>query len=609
MINKFIKALVVIVICNNFYCQAQSVPGKNNFENRINLTLKPYRKGDKWGFSDSTKKIIVPIKYEGVKTFINHRSLVWLNSKFGFVDYTGKEIIPLKYDYAEEFKNGYVTRVGIGKGNNLKVGLIDTAGDEIISPQYELIEDFHGKNSLAKFQINKKYGMINQKGVVIIPPLYSGLGYFNDEGYAIASFDKKRGIIDIKNQIVIPFEYDDIKNISEGFVGVFLRDEEDIIKHSPPNTIKPHYSGVAKISRKWGFIEMLNKPVIPLIYNDIHSFKNGIAMVKVKGESVAVDTTGTILTHDQASKYRGEYVFTDLPDKWGFINKEGKFVIPPKYVRVESARIGLCRVDVNDNSEVSSEPGGEGYINSSAKEIIPTGKYDYVGYFSADDSLVVVAAKNRYGYVDNKGKEVIKLQFDYAESFTRGLAIVGKVDATGKQKLGLINSKGKMITSFKFDNMGYFDESVTWFIINNKVGLINTEGKEILSPKYTAWQGRESSMHPWRNGMLEVIYDNKLGAINQKGEEVIPANYIQYIFPCDDHIAIVKGLVEEKVEGKNVSVIKEGLYDTNKKTEVVPLKYDEIAPYFMDIQNHIFKVKINGKRGYIDERGVEYFEN
>lgn len=48
--------------------------------------------------------------------------------------------------------------------------------------------------------------------------------------------------------------------------------------------------------------------------------------------------------------------------KWGFINKEGKNVIPCQYDKVASFREGLVAVVKN---------GKSGYINTKGKEIVP----------------------------------------------------------------------------------------------------------------------------------------------------------------------------------------------------------------------------------------------
>lgn len=66
----------------------------------------PFRKGDKWGFSDKNKKLIIDAKYDEALQFIEGLAAIKLNDKWGIIDKTGKQVIPLKYehDYGREFR-------------------------------------------------------------------------------------------------------------------------------------------------------------------------------------------------------------------------------------------------------------------------------------------------------------------------------------------------------------------------------------------------------------------------------------------------------------------------------------------------------------------------
>ena len=46
----------------------------------------------KWGFLDSTGKLVVPLKYTDAMSFHNNLAIVSNGSSYGFIDKTGKEI-------------------------------------------------------------------------------------------------------------------------------------------------------------------------------------------------------------------------------------------------------------------------------------------------------------------------------------------------------------------------------------------------------------------------------------------------------------------------------------------------------------------------------------
>ena len=90
-----------------------------------------------------------------------------------------------------------------------------------------------------------------------------------------------------------------------------------------------------------------------------------------------------------------------LDDKWGFIDKSGKEVIPCKYDVIEGFDEGLARVLRDDKF---------GFIDKSGKEVIPC-KYDKIfhsepGYFS--EGLAKVRLDDFHmAWIDKKGKEVV----------------------------------------------------------------------------------------------------------------------------------------------------------------------------------------------------------
>ena len=65
--------------------------------------LIPYRKGQLWGFADTSLKIRIIPNYDSVGFFYYDRALVKLNHKVGYINQLGEEIIPLQFDRAGSF--------------------------------------------------------------------------------------------------------------------------------------------------------------------------------------------------------------------------------------------------------------------------------------------------------------------------------------------------------------------------------------------------------------------------------------------------------------------------------------------------------------------------
>jgi WG containing repeat len=58
---------------------------------------------EKYGFADTTGKVVIPLKYDWACGFKNGLAWVGKGGKYGFIDHKGKEVIPLKYGTAYDY--------------------------------------------------------------------------------------------------------------------------------------------------------------------------------------------------------------------------------------------------------------------------------------------------------------------------------------------------------------------------------------------------------------------------------------------------------------------------------------------------------------------------
>ena len=209
-----------------------------------------------------------------------------------------------------------------------------------------------------------------------------------------------------------------------------------------PNVAWWHFNeGLARVNLngKFGFIDKTGKEVIPLIYNDVYDFSEGLARVEF-----------------------------DNCD-YGYIDKTGKVVITCEdYDDVDDFSEGLAPVELDDQY---------GYIDKTGKEVIPC-IYDYAWSFC--EGLASVKLNEKWGFIDKTGKEVIPCIYERSTSFINGLAGV-KLN----EKWGFIDKTGKEIIPFIYDYLwtdAYEDpfyEGEIRVILNGEEFLIDKTGKRI----------------------------------------------------------------------------------------------------------------------------------
>ena len=141
-------------------------------------------------------------------------------------------------------------------------------------------------------------------------------------------------------------------------------------------------------------IDINDKLIKSLNYQDVYYFKEGLAREEADG-------------------------------KYGYIDKEGKEVLSPKYVYAKDFRGGLARVKAD---------GKYGYIDKEGKEVISP-KYEGSWYFGKNTERLMVSFGNRN--VD---------KYEYEGEFSDGLIVVIK-----DGKAGVINQEGEVIIPTIYD--------------------------------------------------------------------------------------------------------------------------------------------------------------
>lgn len=205
-------------------------------------------KDDKFGVVDSLNKILFPFENQMVDCR-NERFVVKKGDKFGLYTYDKKEILPPKNFLisSREFNRFFVALT------YLKRGLIDVDGHWIIQPNYRFLSailddkfyivqnefslnglfDFNGKQVFSehyKFYTiahDKIFASKNNQAFILdvqnpnqsiqlandITLVYTNRHYtVNNQYVQLVKKDNKLGLMNAKNEMIIPFIYDQIRS-------------------------------------------------------------------------------------------------------------------------------------------------------------------------------------------------------------------------------------------------------------------------------------------------------------------------------------------------------------------------------------------------------------
>ena len=350
-----------------------------------------------------------------------------------------------------------------------KYGFIDKTGKEVIPTIYDAAGNFH--EGLAIVKKDDKWGFIDKTGKEIAPCIYDDAGDFH-EGLAVIQKDGKRGFIDKTGKEVTPMIYDEAGEFYDGLAMVGK-------EYDNGDSIECEGGTIPNISCKYGFIDKTGKEVIPMIYDQVFDFHEGLAQVS-KGNA-----------------YYGT-------DKFGFIDKTGKEVTPIIYDFVHEFHEGIAQVRIEDYKDGYIIGNKYGFIDKTGKEVTPT-IYDFA--YDFHEGLAWVEKGDKWGFIDITGKEITPMIYDEVKDFLDGLAMVKKGN-----KYGFIDKTGKEVTPMIYDDAGDIHEGLAMVKKDGKCGFIDKTGKEIVSCIY-------SECSNFSEGLAFVANENGvLGVVDKTGK-------------------------------------------------------------------------------------------
>lgn len=262
-------------------------------------------------------------------TIRNEVRVPFAEKKFGYINTKGEAAILPAYDWAFDFRDG-IALVNMGcKLNSLmhpvggKYGYINTKGETITPIIYEDAYPF--SEGLAAVKNDGKWGFINSKGETVIEFKFDNASSFS-EGLAPFKSGGKYGFINTKGEEVITASYDLADGFYNGLAAVNIGGSERKIDDSMV---------VIREGGKWGYINKEGKMIIPLQFYAVRNFSEGLAAVALNKESYGfIDTLGNTIIpfkYQGASNFSCGFVAVKCNDKWGYIDKKGKWIVTPKF--------------------------------------------------------------------------------------------------------------------------------------------------------------------------------------------------------------------------------------------------------------------------------------
>lgn len=459
-------------------------------------------------------------------------------------------------------------------------------------------------DSIEYYRITNKdysaWGFKNKKGEIIIPPgKYSFLNDINKYGMIYAEKEGKEGYIDITEKVLIPFIYDKVGAPSDNveLISVIKNGKQGFVNYKGEIVIALEYDGkpysaaffhpeVAILTKngRYGVIDSKNNVIIPFEYDNIRYSNEMDYFIVTKGKEWATFS----FDGKQLSKFDNSIIIQNRNRLPSYMTNLPLLITAQK----NEENIDYLFMDINyrngtkrirDSIEISI--GGEfSYIDKAKQIIVPYGIYDYAKPFGLGRNAIV-AKKWKYGIINEYGKIVLPLNYDYIERFSQYSPFNDIFLATQGQTVTVFDKNVRKLPVKDITSYLYEDNKLYISDIHGKKGLLDYFGTQTIPFKYDTLY---ASHNLYTTGFI-AKKEGMYGFISEKDEIIQPFIY-------RDIYTLKDGLVFVNTDNKA------GMFDKNWNIKLA-FEYDSICDtYYNNFEPEEAKYIVikNGKVGTVD---------
>lgn len=330
-------------------------------------------------------------KFDSASVFDTFKNtIVKRNGQFGIVKPDGAFKVPLEYDFIDYFESNHA----FSEYYNARKGQIYSIFNKElkkIGESYEAVyNDFSDSDPTLSYKnLKGKYGIVDWQGKILIPFEYDELREIESTPFILARKGASYGVISEVGQIKIPIKYKEIASIYDKFDddknikkllfivnGMVIDINNNVIIKGYDSLVPLFYNHnklIVSRNKKFGIIDISKKVLFPLEYDEISNWV-------------------------EYSPENRQFIVKER--KHGLIEIETfKIIIPPIYDEFIS----------KENLIFASKNGKSGILDINNKEICPfifdeVRAHKYFGYYDGQNRMFYSKKGKAYFQISLEGK-------------------------------------------------------------------------------------------------------------------------------------------------------------------------------------------------------------
>ncbi len=329
-------------------------------------------------------------------------------------------------------------------------------------------------------KVEKKWGLINAEGDIVLSPVYDAIGEFKQYGYAVMQREGRVGLLGDGGREVVAPRYDDLKVLDSTLIAVMDHGEWMVINlyghlildkgYQRVNVWEGGYLAYRK-GGKWGITDAYGNQLAEPVYDDIQLEGGRFFITTRSGQLGLLSDTGREILSNQASEIRffsDSLFFYKTANSWGAVDFYGIPAIPAEYQSFSRISDNFIKLSSREGLFVYSVP---------CSRILSNGSFD--NFYSFSKRYIITKKDRRLGLMDWCGNTVLPAAYNEIQAYEDKL-----FRANQDGKWGVVRAGGSPLIPFEYDYIAPLRGKVCVVKKENRFGIVNFAGAEVVPPVY-----------------------------------------------------------------------------------------------------------------------------
>lgn len=358
-------------------------PPQDTVKEKLYPIWKLGPQGKEWGYINEAGKTVIAPQFESAAFFSGDgTAVVETKGHKALVSSSGATVLKPIYDSLTPYSQSRL--VGVRDGGWTE--LLDKTGKAVYETRLGIYPMAEGGARIQEYVGDRILeGYIDDAGTVTIEPQFIYGTDFVNQKAVVKKSEGAFAVIDPAGNTLADFQADEIIQPSEETFG---------------------YRQGGKSAKLWGYRDMTGNVVIKPAFADVRPFRQGIAIVAQKQKSAL---------------------------RYGLINTKGKFILLPKYERIEDLRNGFYAVSRKAGTDFGQRTYPVAIFNSAGKRLTD---YQYYAAAACTADTVSVSDGNETWVIDSAGTP---------------MSVMPRLSG-----MGIIRQEGKLLVGQADDERAYF---------------------------------------------------------------------------------------------------------------------------------------------------------